>query len=98
MRAFMPPLSSQDPMLTNSSWGNSASLGSRTAVALHTKNIEYRRGTVAKQPKHHQYEDGGYPVQLKISNTIDFRTENAWALKNARRLIAAFAGRDILVP
>ncbi|MFT4000286.1 MAG: hypothetical protein QM684_08610 [Rhizobium sp.] len=55
-------------------------------------------GTVAKQPKRTKYEGGNNRVQLKISNTMSFRTAIDTAPKIARQRIAAFAGKDILAP
>ncbi|GAC1043364.1 hypothetical protein thsrh120_33680 [Rhizobium sp. No.120] len=51
-------------------------------------------GTVAKQPKHPNYEAGNNGVQLKISNRMNFRTDSL--LTAASWLIAAFARKDIL--
>jgi hypothetical protein len=53
-------------------------------------------GTVAKQPKHPKYEAGNKGVQLKISNKMSFRTDIDDMPLIANRLIAAFAGKDIL--
>ncbi|WP_214680085.1 hypothetical protein, partial [Escherichia coli] len=60
------------------------------------QETEVTVGAVAKQPKHSEYAAGSNRVQLKISSGLRFHTAINGAVITSR-LIAAFAGKDILV-
>ncbi len=94
MRAFTPPPSYQDAMTLDARLVSSIS--ALEPQWRFKQKTSYRGETVAKQPKHPKYEAGTNRVQLKISKVMSFRTAIHGIPVIASRLIAAFAGKDIL--